>query len=144
MSMVLDRGGPHGNARVSREIACCHADPAAAARRNGPGRGDGGAAGDSAASRGDSHPGTSGPGAPGTRSVRSAEARARDASETLTHVLEQPGPDVVRVEPQHEGVVLLVGETPIVELTQEDASAVGTNNLPLYAAAAAQRPSTRG
>jgi hypothetical protein len=73
------------------------------------------------------------------RGGRSAEARARDASETLAHVLELPGPDVVRTEPRQEGVTLLVGETPIVELTQEDASAIGTNDLSLYAAAAAQR-----
>jgi hypothetical protein len=36
-------------------------------------------------------------------------------------------------------VTLLVGETPIVELTAEDARAVGANDLALYAAAAAQR-----
>jgi small-conductance mechanosensitive channel len=73
------------------------------------------------------------------RGARSAEARARDATETLAHVLELPGPDVVRTEPRQEGVALLVGETPIVELTQEDASAVGTSELSLYAAVAAQR-----
>jgi small-conductance mechanosensitive channel len=73
------------------------------------------------------------------RGVRTAQARARDASETLAHVLELPGPDVVRTEPRQDGVALLVGETPIVELTPEDARAVGTADLSLYAAAAAQR-----
>lgn len=73
------------------------------------------------------------------RGARSAEARARDASETLSHVLELPGPDVVRIEPRPEGVALMVGETPIVELTAEDAHAVGTDDVLLYAAAAAQR-----
>ncbi|HET9158207.1 MAG TPA: mechanosensitive ion channel domain-containing protein [Myxococcaceae bacterium] len=73
------------------------------------------------------------------RGMRSAEARARDATETLSHVLELPGPDVVRTEPRQEGVTLLVGDTPIVELTSEDAHAVGTDDLSLYAAAAAQR-----
>jgi hypothetical protein len=73
------------------------------------------------------------------RGVRSAEARARDATETLAHVLDLPGPDVVRIEPRQEGVALLVGETPIVELTQEDASAIGASDLTLYAAVAAQR-----
>ena len=73
------------------------------------------------------------------RGVRSAEARARDASETLSHVLELPGPDVVRIEPRQESVALLVGDTPTVELTPEDASAAGTSDLSLYAAAAAQR-----
>jgi small-conductance mechanosensitive channel len=46
---------------------------------------------------------------------------------------------VVRTESRQEGVTLLVGETPIVELTQEDATAVGTSDLTLYAAAAANR-----
>jgi small-conductance mechanosensitive channel len=73
------------------------------------------------------------------RGLRSAEARARDATETLAHVLELPGPDVVRTETRPEGVALMVGETPIVELTQEDANAVGTNDVSLYGAAAAQR-----
>ena len=73
------------------------------------------------------------------RGIRSPEARARDASETLTHVLELPGPDVVRIEPRQEGVALLVGDTPIIELTPEDAHAVGADNVSLYAAAAAQR-----
>ena len=73
------------------------------------------------------------------RGIRSAQARARDASETLSHVLELPGPDVVRTELRQEGVTLLVGDTPIVELTSEDAHAVGTEDLSLYASAAAQR-----
>ena len=73
------------------------------------------------------------------RGVRSAEARARDATETLAHVLELPGPDVVRTEPRQDAVALMVGETPIAELTQEDATAAGTNDLTLYAAAAANR-----
>jgi small-conductance mechanosensitive channel len=75
----------------------------------------------------------------GARGVRSPEARARDATETLAHVLDLSGPDVVRTESRQEGVTLLVGETPIVELTQEDATAVGTSDLTLYAAAAANR-----
>src|SRR5262249_27099851 len=50
-----------------------------------------------------------------------------------------PGPDVVHVEQRPEGVALLVGETPIVELTAEDARAVGTDDLSLYASVAAQR-----
>ena len=76
-----------------------------------------------------------------SRGVRSAQARARDATETLAHVLELPGPDVVRTEPRPDGVVLLVGDTPLVELTPEDANAAGTGtgDLSLYASAAAQR-----
>ena len=54
-------------------------------------------------------------------------------------MLELPGPDAVRTETREETVVLLVGDTPIVELTPEDARAVGTSDLALYAAAAAQR-----
>ena len=73
------------------------------------------------------------------RAGRSPQVRARDASEALAHVLEQPGPDVVRIEAREEGVALLVGATPIVELTPDDAHALGTTDLALYAAAAAQR-----
>ena len=73
------------------------------------------------------------------RGVRSAEARGRDATETLSHVLELPGPDVVRTESREDGVALLVGDTPILELTPADARAVGTGDLTLYAAMAAQR-----
>ena len=73
------------------------------------------------------------------RSLRSPEARARDATETLAHVLDLPGPDVVRTEPRQDAMALMVGETPIVELGQEDATASGTNDLTLYAAAAANR-----
>jgi small-conductance mechanosensitive channel len=73
------------------------------------------------------------------RGVRSPEARARDATETLSHVLELPGPDVVHTEPRPEGLAILVGDTPIVELTPEDAHAVGTEDVSLYAAVAAQR-----
>jgi small-conductance mechanosensitive channel len=73
------------------------------------------------------------------RGVRSAQVRGRDATETLTHVLELPGPDLVKVEPRDDAVALMVGETPIVELTADDARAVGTGDLTLYAAVAAQR-----
>jgi small-conductance mechanosensitive channel len=73
------------------------------------------------------------------RGIRSAQVRGRDATETLTHVLELPGPDVVRVEQRDEGLVLLVGDTPIVELTIADARAAGSDDLALYGAAAAQR-----
>jgi len=73
------------------------------------------------------------------RGNRSPDSRARDATETLAHVLDLPGPDVVRTEPRQDAVALMVGETPIVELTQEDATAAGTNDLTLYAAAAANR-----
>jgi small-conductance mechanosensitive channel len=73
------------------------------------------------------------------RGGRSAQVRARDASESLAHVLEQPGPDVVRIESREEGVAVLVGTTPIVVLTPDDARAIGTNDLSFYAAAAAQR-----
>ena len=140
MSMVLDRGGPHGNARVP--VKSRAATLILLLLLGGTALGAAGT---------EERPGTPPPHGVirireravlelrVSRGVRSAEARARDASETLTHVLELPGPDVVRVEPQHEGVALLVGETPIVELTQEDASAVGANDLSLYAAAAAQR-----
>ena len=73
------------------------------------------------------------------RGVRSAQARARDATETLSHVLELPGPDVVHTEPRPEGLAILVGDTPIVELSAEDAHAAGTDDVSLYAVAAAQR-----
>ncbi|HZJ52690.1 MAG TPA: mechanosensitive ion channel domain-containing protein [Myxococcaceae bacterium] len=73
------------------------------------------------------------------RGARSPEARARDATETLAHVLELPGPDVVRTEGREDGTTLLVGETPVLELGAEDARASGASDLTLYVAAAAQR-----
>ena len=73
------------------------------------------------------------------RGIRSAQVRGRDATETLTHVLDLPGPDVVKVEPREDALALLVGDTPIVELTAADAHAAGSDDVSLYAAVASQR-----
>jgi len=70
---------------------------------------------------------------------RSAQVRAREASEALAHVLELPGPDLVRLEPGEAGVAILVGTTPILELGPEDARQGGASDLALYSASAAQR-----
>jgi small-conductance mechanosensitive channel len=70
---------------------------------------------------------------------RSPQARAQYAGEALAHVLEQPGPDTVRLEPRDEGVVLLVSTIPILEVGPDDARQAGTSDLTLYAAAVAQK-----
>ncbi|HUM11235.1 MAG TPA: mechanosensitive ion channel domain-containing protein [Myxococcaceae bacterium] len=70
---------------------------------------------------------------------RPPQLRGREATEALVHVLEQPGPDVVRLEPREQGVALLVGSAPILELAPDDAREAGASDLTLYAAAAGQR-----
>ena len=70
---------------------------------------------------------------------RSPTVRAREAGEALAHVLEQPGPDAVHLEPREQGMAILVGATPILELGPEDARAGGASDLALYAASASQR-----
>ncbi len=67
------------------------------------------------------------------------QARAHDATEALAHLLEQPGPDAVHLEPREQGVALLVGAMPILELGPDDAREDGASDLALYAAAAGQR-----
>ena len=70
---------------------------------------------------------------------RPPQVRAREASEALAHVLERPGPDVVRLERREQGVALLVGTTPVLELGADDAREGGATDLTLYAFAAGQR-----
>ncbi len=70
---------------------------------------------------------------------RPPQTRAREATEALTHVLEQPGPDVVHLEPAEQGVALRVGTTPILELAADDAREGGATDLTLYAAVVGQR-----
>jgi len=70
---------------------------------------------------------------------RSPQVRAQYAGEALAHVLEQPGPDTVRLEPREAGVVLQVNNIPILEVGPDDAHQAGTSDLTLYAAAVAQK-----
>jgi len=73
------------------------------------------------------------------RAGRSPQARAQYAGEALSHVLEQPGPDTVRLEPREEGVLLQVNGIPILEVGPDDAHQAGTSDLTLYAAGVAQK-----
>jgi len=70
---------------------------------------------------------------------RPPQTRAREATEALNHVLEQPGPDVVHLEPGERGVTLRVGTVPILELSADDAREGGATDLTLYAFAVGQR-----
>jgi Mechanosensitive ion channel len=63
----------------------------------------------------------------------SAELRARAASRALEHALET-GRAEVRFDTQPDSRVIFVGDTPIVELYQDDALAAGGTSLDVYAA----------
>ncbi len=62
------------------------------------------------------------------------EERARAATKALTGVLESKGDDTVRVSRQGEAAVVLVAQTPIVQLTDVDAKLAGDSSLEIHAA----------
>jgi hypothetical protein len=66
------------------------------------------------------------------------EQRAQRASRVLSEVVETTDEDV-RVEGQGERITLLVGATPVVQLTREDAALAGDATLEVYATAVATR-----
>jgi len=69
----------------------------------------------------------------------SAEERARKASAALDLAFEDHADAEVRVDESQPGIaVVLVGETPIVELTREDADAAGDASLAAHARAVAE------
>ena len=71
------------------------------------------------------------------RAGQSAEARARAASQALETILEE-GADVdVKVEEQGTTAVVYAGKTPVLTLTEDDATAAGDATLKVHAAAAA-------
>jgi small-conductance mechanosensitive channel len=73
------------------------------------------------------------------KGARSAEVRAREASDALAHALEMPGADRVRVERDEEGFAILAGPVPILRIGKDDARAAGTPDLGLYAATVTAR-----
>ncbi len=73
------------------------------------------------------------------RGSKSAEDRARDATQALSSLLETPGPKLVHVEEDAEGATLFVDSTPVLQFRTEDAVAAGDDSLHLHAAFAAAR-----
>jgi small-conductance mechanosensitive channel len=70
---------------------------------------------------------------------KSADERARAASEALERTVEVPGSDDVRVVHQGDSAVVFAGNIPIVELYPEDARASGYTTVDTQAAAVAAR-----
>lgn len=74
------------------------------------------------------------------RGNKSPEARAREATEALMRVFkaekEKDKEKVFQVtrRPEGELMVVLVGQTPIVQLSQDDANAAGESSLDVYSA----------
>jgi small-conductance mechanosensitive channel len=75
-----------------------------------------------------------------SRGSKTAEDRARDASQALASVMDSPGPKLVHVEEDAEGgAILFVDSAPIVQLGPEDAAATGDDSLHVHAAFAKAR-----
>jgi small-conductance mechanosensitive channel len=68
------------------------------------------------------------------RGGKSAVLRAADASRALTTASHQKNPGDVRWERRGDVAVVLVGQTPIVQLVLEDAVAAGDTSLDVHAA----------
>lgn len=66
--------------------------------------------------------------------ARSLEERARSASIALTEAALHASPDDVKVVQGKNVVTIMVGTTPIVDLTQEDATLAGVSTLDVLAA----------
>ena len=73
------------------------------------------------------------------RGERSAERRAREASEELAHALDTPGAERIRIEAEEDGFTILAGPVPILRLGPDDAHAAGSQDPALYAAAVMAR-----
>ena len=69
------------------------------------------------------------------RAGLSQEERARRASSALERAFDENETDDVRIDESHPGIaVVLVGNRPIIELTQEDADAAADTSLSAHAA----------
>lgn len=68
------------------------------------------------------------------RGDRSAEVRAREATDAIAHAFDVPGADRIRMEAQEDGIAILAGPVPLLRIFPEDARAAGTDDLALYAA----------
>ena len=73
------------------------------------------------------------------RGSKSAEDRARDATQALSFVLETPGPKSVHLEEAADVATLFVDATPVLQFGTEDVVAAGDDSLHVHAAFAAAR-----
>ncbi|MEY4508289.1 MAG: hypothetical protein RLZZ450_411 [Pseudomonadota bacterium] len=72
----------------------------------------------------------------------SVEQRAQRASRALAEVVESTTPDEVGINATAERATIVVGATPVVELTLEDAALAGDSSLDVHAATIASRVRT--
>ena len=70
---------------------------------------------------------------------RTAEERARAASEALDRALDTDGGEEVRVQRQGDAAVVFAGSIPIIDLYADDAQAAGAADLDAYALDVAAR-----
>lgn len=72
----------------------------------------------------------------------SVEQRAQRAGRALAEVVETTSPDQVGINATAERATIIVGATPVVELTPEDAALAGDSSLEVHAATIASRVRT--
>lgn len=68
------------------------------------------------------------------RGAKAPEERARSATKALAGVLDKAKGDDVRVSRQGDAIVVLVGQTPIIQLSEADAQLSGDSTLDVHAA----------
>lgn len=68
------------------------------------------------------------------RGNKSAEVRAREASDALQRAFKADKSAPLTRQPEGDVVVIRIGQIPIVQLIQEDANAAGESSLDVYAA----------
>jgi len=68
------------------------------------------------------------------RGNKSAEVRAREASDALQRAFKADKSALLTRQPEGEMVLIRIGQIPIVQLSQEDANAAGESSLDVYAA----------
>jgi len=71
--------------------------------------------------------------------VQTLEQRAQRASRALAEIVDSATPEQVEVRPRGERTTIVVGATPILELTTEDAALAGDASLEVHAESAAAR-----
>jgi small-conductance mechanosensitive channel len=73
------------------------------------------------------------------RGNKAPDARAREAGDALQRAFNADKSAVVSVRREGEAAVVLVGQAPIVQLTQADSDAAGESSLDVYAAGVAAK-----
>lgn len=73
------------------------------------------------------------------RGAKSAEVRAREASDALDRAFKADKAAQVSRHPVGDVVVVQVGQTPVVQLSQDDASAAGETSLDVYSGGVAAK-----